>query len=470
MSVTDNDNKVTYTGDGSKTTPFDFDFKVYSQNDIEVYVAEVLKTISTDYSISLVDDGSEGFTGTVTFVTAPANGAEIVISRALDYTQPDSLPTEGEVPAKRFEKMVDRIAILSQQLKETLSRAWKVPVTFVGTFDATLPVGTGDAGKAVVINATNDGLDLSDSFPALASAAAASASAASASASAAAASAASAAAIAGISGVASVQDAQQGTSTSKIMSADAAAALWENGGNATWGSGTLTIPTTGGKSFTMSGIGFNSNVTALSLNTSYLKLGREIEIDVVANGSSNLLVHNGTSLIVPGGASITMATGDTFVARCIDATNNYWRVTRYTKADGTPVVAAASATQAEMEAASSTTVAVTPGRVKYNPGVVKAWVLFSSSSTTTITSSLNISSLTDNGTGDTSIAFTTAFSSANYAFLQGLTSSSGNTPSVSSIDTGTAPTGSGCRVRRSLTSSTPLFDSDLQSLAFLGDQ
>lgn len=74
-----------------------------------------------------------------------------------------------------------------------------------------------------------------------------------------------------------------------------------------------------------------------------------------------------------------------------------------------------AASQAEMESASSTTVGVTPGVAKYHPGVAKAWVYYTEITTTAILGSYGVTSITDQGTGDTSINFSTAFSSANYA-------------------------------------------------------
>jgi hypothetical protein len=80
--------------------------------------------------------------------------------------------------------------------------------------------------------------------------------------------------------------------------------------------------------------------------------------------------------------------------------------------DNLPISGLDAATQAEMETGTSTTVAVTPGRQQYHPSAAKAFVRWTSVTTTTITSSYNVSSLTDNGTGDTTINLTTAFSSA----------------------------------------------------------
>lgn len=47
-------------------------------------------------------------------------------------------------------------------------------------------------------------------------------------------------------------------------------------------------------------------------------------------------------------------------------------------------------------------------------GIAKAWVNFNGIGTVTIRSSFNVSSITDNGTGDYTVNFTTAMSNANY--------------------------------------------------------
>jgi hypothetical protein len=48
-------------------------------------------------------------------------------------------------------------------------------------------------------------------------------------------------------------------------------------------------------------------------------------------------------------------------------------------------------------------------------GSAKAWVNFTGYSTVTIRDSYNVSSITDNGTGDYTINFITGFSNANYS-------------------------------------------------------
>lgn len=71
-----------------------------------------------------------------------------------------------------------------------------------------------------------------------------------------------------------------------------------------------------------------------------------------------------------------------------------------------------AASQAEMEAATSTTVGVTPGRQQFHPSAAKVWVQWIGS---TVLASYNVSSVTDNGNADQTINFTAPFSSANYS-------------------------------------------------------
>lgn len=68
----------------------------------------------------------------------------------------------------------------------------------------------------------------------------------------------------------------------------------------------------------------------------------------------------------------------------------------------------AAATQAEMEAASLTTVAVTPGRTQYHPGVAKTWGQWNDAGTIAV--SYNIASISDTGVGNHTVNVGTDFS------------------------------------------------------------
>ena len=74
-----------------------------------------------------------------------------------------------------------------------------------------------------------------------------------------------------------------------------------------------------------------------------------------------------------------------------------------------------AATQAEMETATSNTVAATPGRTQYHPGVAKFWLQAAADGT--ITSSYNIASIGDAGVGDLDVVIATDFSSTAYVVV-----------------------------------------------------
>lgn len=72
------------------------------------------------------------------------------------------------------------------------------------------------------------------------------------------------------------------------------------------------------------------------------------------------------------------------------------------------------AVQSEMEAGSSTTLAVVAGRQHFHPSAAKAWVIFNGNGTVAILASYGVTSVTDNGTGLYTVNLSITFSSANY--------------------------------------------------------
>lgn len=114
-----------------------------------------------------------------------------------------------------------------------------------------------------------------------------------------------------------------------------------------------------------------------------------------------LTLTNGANLILPGGANIATAAGDSMVVLAETTTDH--RVVSYTKADGKAVVAAST------------------------EGVAKAWVAFNGMSAVAIDDSFNVLSVTDNGPGDWTVNWDTDFGSADYcAVVTGGRSGSGN--------------------------------------------
>lgn len=117
---------------------------------------------------------------------------------------------------------------------------------------------------------------------------------------------------------------------------------------------------------------------------------------------------NGASLVLPGGANITVAAGD--YALFIGYASSVVRCMAYHRASGGII---ASATQAQQEAGTSATMPVTPSVQQFHASAVKGWAKCQFDGTAA--GSYNVTSLTDNGGGDITITWATDFSGTQYA-------------------------------------------------------
>lgn len=126
------------------------------------------------------------------------------------------------------------------------------------------------------------------------------------------------------------------------------------------------------------------------------------------------------------------------------------------------------ASAAQMVAGTAANVAVTPSTVKDAPGVAKAWVVFNGTGTPAIGASHNVSSITDHGTGEYTINFTTAFASANYAIAGFGADTSGGGAQVI-VYSNTAPAAGSCRIK-TVNAGGSLLDCQVVSLVFFGTQ
>jgi hypothetical protein len=92
-------------------------------------------------------------------------------------------------------------------------------------------------------------------------------------------------------------------------------------------------------------------------------------------------------------------------------------------------------------------------------GSAKAWVNFNGTGTVAIRASYNVSSITDNGTGDYTINFTNAFSDTNYVALGTCNINLvGNNSRLVSAPVSQAPTTSSIRITTTVSSSTAMED------------
>lgn len=123
-----------------------------------------------------------------------------------------------------------------------------------------------------------------------------------------------------------------------------------------------------------------------------------------------------------------------------------------------------AASQAQMEAASSAAVNVTPSVMQNHPGVCKGWVNFTVGAVNT--ASHNVTSITDTGTAKWAIVWATDFSSAAYCCVTGSEATANNETAVDTLSAG----GVNVKMYRSDDTNTAETNSTASHVAAFGDQ
>ena len=105
-------------------------------------------------------------------------------------------------------------------------------------------------------------------------------------------------------------------------------------------------------------------------------------------------------------------------------------------------------------------------------GRAKAWIHFDGQDTVAIRDSFNVSTLTDNGTGDYTISFTTAMANTNFAVSTTQPAQHNFTQAILGVEqdhTNAFATGS-IRVQSVKTGNNSAVDRDVQCVVIFGDQ
>lgn len=151
MTIANNYVPIRQEANGN-TKSFTFDFRVLDDDYLVVYQeigGKQTVVDSSDYTVNAQEVG-----GTVDFNTAPVAGSYIIITRDVPLDQLTPYRTSSGFPANRVEENLDKLTAITQQLKESVDRAPKLPAGTAGV-DVTLPLP--DAGKAIIWNDAGNG-------------------------------------------------------------------------------------------------------------------------------------------------------------------------------------------------------------------------------------------------------------------------------------------------------------------------
>lgn len=119
MTVSSEISRNSYNGNGVTDTFF-YTFRILDEDHISVYVDDVLKTITTHYTVS---DVGESGGGSIVFNTPPPTGtANVVFLRNVPITQETDYVENDPFPAAAHENALDKLTMIVQQQQEEIGR------------------------------------------------------------------------------------------------------------------------------------------------------------------------------------------------------------------------------------------------------------------------------------------------------------------------------------------------------------
>ncbi len=156
INLANNDPRVSYSVAASVTqTTFAVPFEFFADADLNVYVDGVLKTITTDYTVT----GGSGTTGTITMsVTGIAGGSTVVVTRSIDIERTTDFPTAGPFDVASLNIGLDKIVAIQADLQDDIDRSLRL-TDFDADATLTLPDVNTRKGKLLAFNATTGAVE-----------------------------------------------------------------------------------------------------------------------------------------------------------------------------------------------------------------------------------------------------------------------------------------------------------------------
>ena len=151
ISVSNNTPRVSYTvGQGVTQTSFTVNFEFFAEADLNVFVDNVLKTITTHYTVS----GGNGSTGTVTIsVTGASGGSTVVITRDIALERTTDFPTQGAFNISSLNTELDKLVAIDADVDDTIGRSIRLQDSDA-TASMELPLKASRVGTVLGFNAT----------------------------------------------------------------------------------------------------------------------------------------------------------------------------------------------------------------------------------------------------------------------------------------------------------------------------
>ena len=151
ISVADNTPRVSYSvAQGQTQTSFTVNFEFFADADLNVFVDNTLKTITTHYTVS----GGNGSTGTVTMsVTGATGGSTVVITRDIALERTTDFPSSGAFNISSLNTELDKLVAIDADVDDTIGRSIRLQDSDA-TASMELPLKASRVGTVLGFNAT----------------------------------------------------------------------------------------------------------------------------------------------------------------------------------------------------------------------------------------------------------------------------------------------------------------------------
>lgn len=151
ISVSNNTPRVSYAvAQGATQTSFTVNFEFFADADLNVFVDNVLKTITTHYTVS----GGNGSTGTVTIsVTGASGGSTVVITRDIALERTTDFPSSGAFNISSLNTELDKLIAIDADVDDTIGRSIRLQDSDASA-SMELPLKSSRVGTVLGFNAT----------------------------------------------------------------------------------------------------------------------------------------------------------------------------------------------------------------------------------------------------------------------------------------------------------------------------
>jgi len=164
ISVSNNTPRVSYSvAQGQTQTSFTVNFEFFAAADLNVFVDNTLKTITTHYTVS----GGNGSTGTVTMsVTGASGGSTVVITRDIALERTTDFPVSGAFNISSLNTELDKLVAIDADVDDTISRSIRLQDSDAAA-SMELPLKAARVGTVLGFNATTGAAEAGPSITAV---------------------------------------------------------------------------------------------------------------------------------------------------------------------------------------------------------------------------------------------------------------------------------------------------------------